>query len=55
MTAQAQSPSAAESSGDARSAALVGRITLDRDVYDAGGVLNGEIHFLHPPTGPNGG
>ncbi len=52
VTAQAQSPSAAESSGDARSAALVGRVTLDRDVYDVGGVLNGEIHFLHPPTGP---
>lgn len=50
--AHAQASPDTEASKDSRSAALVGRVTLDRDIYDAGGILNGEIHFLHPPTGP---
>lgn len=29
----------------------VGQVTLDREVYDGGGVLNGEIHFHRPPSG----
>jgi hypothetical protein len=33
-------------------AAQVARVTLDRDVYESGGVLNGEIHFVRFPVGP---
>ncbi|MCX6620959.1 MAG: beta-galactosidase trimerization domain-containing protein [Acidobacteria bacterium] len=33
-------------------AAQVARITLDRDVYDCGGRLEGQIHFARPPLGP---
>jgi len=33
-------------------AAQVARVTLDRDVYESGGVLNGAIHFFRFPVGP---
>lgn len=33
-------------------AALVVRVTLDRDIYDRGAVLEGQIHFAGPCNGP---
>ena len=49
LTAHAQSP---ETKPEGPEAMQVGRVTLDRDVYETGGVLNGEIHFLRLPAGP---
>jgi len=49
LTAYPQSP---EAKPEGPEAAQVGRVTLDRAVYEPGGVLNGEIHFVRFPLGP---
>ena len=49
FTAYGQSPKAEAEGTDA---AQVGRVTLDRGVYEPGGLLNGEIHFVRFPLGP---
>jgi len=48
LTAHAQSP---DTRPEGPVAMQVGRVTLDRDFYEPGGVLNGEIHFLRLPAG----
>jgi|GEM_PF-1191616 len=44
-TTPAASPAGAD-------ALIVARLTLDRDVYDHGAALTGEVHFRLPATGP---
>ena len=51
-TAHGQAPTETDTRDDGRSAALVGRVTLDHETYERTAVLNGEIRFLHPPAGP---
>ena len=47
LTAHSQSP---EAKPEGPETAQVGRVTLDHDVYESGGVLNGEIHFVRFPA-----
>lgn len=43
--------SADKAGPQANEATVVARITLDRDLYDSGGVVNGSIYFRLPPAG----
>lgn len=52
LTAHGQRPVVSPVDPRDPDAAQVARLTLDRDVYDWGGVLSGKIHFVRPPTGP---
>jgi len=46
-----QSSAFAEAVPEGPDSLQVARVTLDQDVYNAGGVLNGEIRFHQPPAG----
>ncbi len=49
LTVHGQSPEAKPEEPEAVQAS---RVSLDRNVYEPGGVLNGEIHFVRFPPGP---
>ena len=48
----AQGPVSTEADITGADSAVLGRITLDRELYDQDGVINGTLHFLSPITSP---
>jgi hypothetical protein len=45
-------PAVAQERPTAGGGSLVARVTLDHDLYDCGGVLNGQVDFRLPASGP---
>ena len=41
-----------DAANDGSAALVVARLTLDREIYDHGGALTGQVHFRLPATGP---
>jgi hypothetical protein len=52
FTGFSQSSAVSERNSQDADAAQVARVTLDREIYDCGAILSGEIHFVRPPTSP---
>ncbi|MGH9470299.1 MAG: beta-galactosidase trimerization domain-containing protein [Terriglobia bacterium] len=52
LKASGRKPAFAQASPEGPAALQVGELTLDRDVYDWGGVLNGALRFRRAPDGP---
>ncbi len=45
------SPAGAQERSTAGGGSVVARVTLEHDLYDCGGVLNGQVHFRLPASG----
>ena len=46
------SPAAAQNQSAGGASSLVARVILDKELYDPGAVVNGEVHFRLPADGP---